>query len=48
MAALRKHFKKTYLEVPGWCSVYQSFYRVYVLHAVLLHAVLLHTRPVPR
>ena len=35
--ALRRHFKKTYKEVPGWCSVYQAFYRVYVFHAVLLH-----------
>ena len=30
---LRRHFRKTYCEVPGWCSVFQSFYRVYVLHA---------------
>jgi hypothetical protein len=28
---LRKTFAKTYCEVPGWCSVYQSFYRVYAL-----------------
>ena len=36
--ALRKHFRKTYCEKPGWASVYQSFYRVYIFHAVLLHA----------
>ena len=39
---LRKYFRKTYAEVPGWCSVFQSFYRVYVLHAVLLHLSFAH------
>ena len=35
--AMRRYFKKTYMEIPSWLAVYMSFYRVYLLHAIMLH-----------